>query len=553
MAMQQRLRAVLDARRASRLCWRCALNSPRCNSTSAAGVLDSSKSTGGVSYGPELQQEIVSEADLPLRDFRIRVMAAGRPVTLPAGRPLLTKFHKTPNTEPASRSLRETQSELSQIDKKPRIRIMHNGQPISLSNTSQSQSKRTAKRPSTRHVSVLKFRKFMRRDTIPQEVLSNLPHIRLNEPESKSSDEKPRIRKTNNGQPVSLSNTLQSQSLSTVQKPPIQYQPAPLSFRKYLGNRGKKVRDAVPKVVYNLPHTRRVVAATASRSLNKPESELRQPRSKAGGSIRVMTKEQSVTLNTMLQAIRGRLRRDQVKALGWILKKVSVNSKSKSDRATRFSRPRIYKVGTAPARATRFSKPRIHKVGTDPTRATRFSKPRIHKVGTDPTQANVPYNRFRTEKDATTRLVHKVGRLLAERPTDASGAPLEGQHEDDDFQDTLTSLLDSFRKLHPASLPDSNRKIGKSTSRIRRSRDRSNRRVSTSNMRFSPRDRLIRRVAPSERLTFNHRSLASPRRLFSTTTHRDENRYYATATVSKRKLRLALHTLNTSAESDCAG
>ena len=48
MATRQRLRAVLDIRRASRLCWRCALNLSRYSSTSAAGIEESSESMKGI-------------------------------------------------------------------------------------------------------------------------------------------------------------------------------------------------------------------------------------------------------------------------------------------------------------------------------------------------------------------------------------------------------------------------------------------------------------------------------------------------------------------------
>ena len=44
MATRQRLRAVLDVRRANRPCWRCALNLTRYSSTSAAGTEESSES-----------------------------------------------------------------------------------------------------------------------------------------------------------------------------------------------------------------------------------------------------------------------------------------------------------------------------------------------------------------------------------------------------------------------------------------------------------------------------------------------------------------------------
>ena len=48
MATRQRLRAVLDFRRASRPCWRCALNLSSYSSTSAAGTEESSESMNRV-------------------------------------------------------------------------------------------------------------------------------------------------------------------------------------------------------------------------------------------------------------------------------------------------------------------------------------------------------------------------------------------------------------------------------------------------------------------------------------------------------------------------
>ena len=58
MAARQRLKVILEARRASQRCWRCTLDLPRCHSTSSAIRLDSSKSTDTVSYDQVLQQEI---------------------------------------------------------------------------------------------------------------------------------------------------------------------------------------------------------------------------------------------------------------------------------------------------------------------------------------------------------------------------------------------------------------------------------------------------------------------------------------------------------------
>lgn len=56
MATRQRLRAVLDARRASRPCLRCALNLPRHSSTSPAGIQESSMGTNITLYDHILPQ-----------------------------------------------------------------------------------------------------------------------------------------------------------------------------------------------------------------------------------------------------------------------------------------------------------------------------------------------------------------------------------------------------------------------------------------------------------------------------------------------------------------
>lgn len=58
MAARQRLKVVLESRKASQRCWRCTLDLPRYHSTNSAGRQDSSRSTDTVSYGQVLQQEI---------------------------------------------------------------------------------------------------------------------------------------------------------------------------------------------------------------------------------------------------------------------------------------------------------------------------------------------------------------------------------------------------------------------------------------------------------------------------------------------------------------
>lgn len=96
MAARQRFRAVLDARRASQPCWRCALNLPRYNSTSPTGTPDSSKSADGDPYGLILQEkrriekepalEIMGESNIAsmqaAHEPRTRVETGDRPVAL---------------------------------------------------------------------------------------------------------------------------------------------------------------------------------------------------------------------------------------------------------------------------------------------------------------------------------------------------------------------------------------------------------------------------------------------------------------------------------------
>ena len=58
MAARQRLKVVLEARRASQRCWRCTLDLPRYHSTRSAIRQDWSRSTDTVAYDQVLQQEI---------------------------------------------------------------------------------------------------------------------------------------------------------------------------------------------------------------------------------------------------------------------------------------------------------------------------------------------------------------------------------------------------------------------------------------------------------------------------------------------------------------
>ena len=134
MATRQRLRAVLDARRTSRPCWRCALDQHRYGSTSQVGKPDSSKNNTTVSFDQVLERELhntskshrprlrpettaerleeVSEGESNRKDLEPSAQVAGDdlPVHL-ATRP---------------------QPQLVEAIREPRIRIVSDGQPVRL-------------------------------------------------------------------------------------------------------------------------------------------------------------------------------------------------------------------------------------------------------------------------------------------------------------------------------------------------------------------------------------------------------------------------------------
>ena len=183
MAARQRLRAALDARRASP-CWRCALNPPRYNSTSSVGDLDTSKSTDGVPLDlifPGLQDSLKSDAGPVSRILYksrvasmqaahkpcIRVILSGRPVAL--GSPF--------------------QSQSMEVDYKPRIRIAVDDRPVACNTPSQSESMEVDHKPRIRLIS----------DGRP--MACNTP----SQSESMKVDHKPRIRETLDGRPTQAS------------------------------------------------------------------------------------------------------------------------------------------------------------------------------------------------------------------------------------------------------------------------------------------------------------------------------------------------------------
>lgn len=167
MATRQRLRAVLDARRASQPCWRCALNlpRPRYNSTGPAGILDRSKSMGGVLHDRISQQELESI----LGTF-------------------YTPYISSAAVGPVPRSLDESESGTSQTVHKPRIPVMLSSQSVPLGTRSKS--------PFTQFPPEYSLRRMSGRRPLSVGTRSHS--------QSRQTSQKPRIRVMSGGQPVAL-------------------------------------------------------------------------------------------------------------------------------------------------------------------------------------------------------------------------------------------------------------------------------------------------------------------------------------------------------------
>ena len=113
---------AFDARRARRLCWRCALHLPRYSSTSPAGIPNNLQNTEGVPYSQALQWDV---------ENRSRSQSSNIP-------PI--------DTEPVSRSSRESDPGSSQTVHRFRIRGTNRSRPMFLGTRSQSQSRQPIRR-----------------------------------------------------------------------------------------------------------------------------------------------------------------------------------------------------------------------------------------------------------------------------------------------------------------------------------------------------------------------------------------------------------------------
>ena len=137
MAARQRLRAVLDARRASQLCWRCALDLPRYSSTGPTGIQESS-----------MGKNRIFHYHIPQHKLGDRLKTA----------PANTHSINPPfYAQSAMRSLDEPEGSFSQTIHEPPIRrIVTEGQTVTLETGAQSQLAGVDGKPLVRRIRFLK-------------------------------------------------------------------------------------------------------------------------------------------------------------------------------------------------------------------------------------------------------------------------------------------------------------------------------------------------------------------------------------------------------------
>lgn len=134
MAARQRLRAVLEVRRASQPCWRCALVQPRYNSSFRAGIRHTSKSPDAVPF----QQILSREVEHALRSFF-------SPESLAEMEPTPARRSNGSQNRSGNRSSRTVHE--------PRTRGMSDGRPGTLGIQPQSPLTQAARKPRIRRVS----------------------------------------------------------------------------------------------------------------------------------------------------------------------------------------------------------------------------------------------------------------------------------------------------------------------------------------------------------------------------------------------------------------
>ena len=407
MAARQRLRTVLDARRASRPCWRCALNLSRYNYTSPAGIPESSNRMDEVPYSQILQLGLEDTLKFHFPDLRPR------------------------GVEPAPRTSHQSERGSSQTMSKPRIpriRIESDGQPVALGTQSEIMFLATQK-PRIRRVRIM---------SDDQQVVTGT------EPPSKSVEatQKPRIWRIQvmpAGQQVTARTEPQSNSMEATQKPRIRmmHDSRPVDLR----TRSESIflPTQKPRIQRIQDKSENQLATLSTRSRSRSKGAVQKPRIRR---IRLKSDIQPVALIQLMPdgrpvALGTRDRLRSKKSVQLFIRKYSMSP---------FSKPR--KV--VPKRVLLRSKRKWKTVSYVSKRKVELVS---RKYSTSPFTKRALSKSKRKWKKVSFVSIRKYigkGRLLL--------------REDEALHDELTSLLDGCRVLHTSALPNPNRETGRSIS-----------------------------------------------------------------------------------------
>ena len=493
MAARQRLRAVLDARRAGQPCWRCALDLPRYSSTSPAGIPDIPEKTYIAPYSHILRHMI--------RD------------TLESHFPPIRPVHKF--TGP--RSLIKIKPATMQGARKPRIRVMNNGRPVAVNTESQSQSQSQSRRsdhtPRVRIVPNLVLTKYSKEsrfnlDLDAKEVLSEAGHetgtvlrkvlsedtYRMDQVARKASSES--RREPDLAPRKHLSMSTHQQDLVSEQ---VLSQEPDLVLKKISSEDNYKL-DRVRRKALSESKRERILDRRKALSMSTHEQDL--------VSEQVLSQEPDLVLKKISSEDNYKLDRVRRKALSESKReRILVRRKALSESRRKRNLARWKHSSKTTHRPDRVPRRVLSNESDLVSRRVLSNRPdsvpRIYL--SEPKASAIDYVAKGNKK---TRLIRKAGPPLGKGSTNA----------DEVFLDALTPLLDESRDLPTSELPNPTREIG----------------ASTSSTLLSPQDRLIRQFALGGSQMSNRQSMKSSKTPFSTRTPKAPNRHYGTATVSEK-------------------
>ena len=492
MAARQRLRTVLDARRASQPCWRCALDLPRYSSTSPAGIPDIPEKTYLAPYSHILQHMI--------RD------------TLESHFPPIRPVHK----KSPPRSLIKMKPATMQGARKARIRVMNGGRPVAVNteSQSQSQSRRSDHTPRVRMVPHLVLTKYSKEsrfnlDLDAKEVLSEAGHetgtvlrkvlsedtYRMDQVARKASSES--RREPDLARRKHLSMSTHEQDLVSEQ---VLSQEPDLVLKKISSEDNYKLDRVRRKALSESKRERKLVRRKAL-SMSTHEQDL--------VSEQVLSQEPDLVLkkissedNYKLDRVRRKKALFESKRERKLVRKKALSESRRKRNLARWkhSSKTTHRPDRVPRRVLSNESDLVSRrvLSNRPD-----SVPRIYL--SEPKASAIDYVAKGNKK---TRLIRKAGPPLGKGST----------NKDEVFLEALTPLLDESRDLPTSKLPNPTREIG----------------ASTSSTLLSPQDRLIRQFALGGSQMSNRQSMKSSKTPFSTRTPKAPNRHYGTATVSEK-------------------